>query len=79
MDGALAPIVPDQPVPVLELEQLRALIDTCRDIPSSPGATLIDWFYTSVRSDLRSDRMSHRGRLAATYRQRGTRQNYSHE
>jgi hypothetical protein len=30
MDGALPPIVPEQPVPVLTLEQLRALIEACK-------------------------------------------------
>jgi integrase/recombinase XerC len=30
MDGAQAPIVPEAPVPVLEVEQLRALIDSCK-------------------------------------------------
>lgn len=30
MDGVEAPIVPDQPVPVLEVEQIRALLDTCK-------------------------------------------------
>jgi site-specific recombinase XerD len=30
MEGAQAPIVPEQPLPVLEVEQLRALLDTCR-------------------------------------------------
>ena len=31
MHGAEAPIVPEQPVPVLELEQLRALLDSGKD------------------------------------------------
>ncbi|MCW2496438.1 tyrosine-type recombinase/integrase [Jatrophihabitans sp.] len=30
MDGAQAPIVPEQPVPVLEVEQLRAVLDNCK-------------------------------------------------
>lgn len=30
MDGAQAPIVPEEPVPVLEEDQLRALIDACK-------------------------------------------------
>jgi site-specific recombinase XerD len=30
MDGAQAPLVPEVPVPVLDLEQLRALLDTCK-------------------------------------------------
>jgi site-specific recombinase XerC len=29
-DGAQGPIVPEQPVPVLEVEQLRAVLDTCK-------------------------------------------------
>lgn len=30
MDGAEAPLVPEQPVPVLEVEQLRALVESCK-------------------------------------------------
>jgi hypothetical protein len=30
MEGAQAPIVPEQPVEVIEFEQLRALIDGCK-------------------------------------------------
>lgn len=30
MDGAEAPIIPEQPVPVLEVQELRALLDTCK-------------------------------------------------
>jgi integrase/recombinase XerC len=30
MVGAEAPIVPEQPVPVLDIEQIRALLDTCK-------------------------------------------------
>ncbi|MGN6607778.1 MAG: tyrosine-type recombinase/integrase [Jatrophihabitans sp.] len=30
MDGALPPIVPEQPVPVLTVEQIRALLETCK-------------------------------------------------
>jgi integrase/recombinase XerC len=30
MTGAEAPIVPEQPIPVLEVEQLRTLLDTCK-------------------------------------------------
>jgi integrase/recombinase XerC len=30
MDGAEAPIVPEQPVPVLDVEQIRALLETCK-------------------------------------------------
>lgn len=30
MDGAEAPIVPEQPVPVLSVPQIRALLDTCK-------------------------------------------------
>lgn len=30
MDGAPAPLVPEQPIPVLEVEQLRALVESCK-------------------------------------------------
>jgi site-specific recombinase XerC len=30
MDGAIGPIVPEQPVPVLAIEEMRALLDTCK-------------------------------------------------
>lgn len=30
MDGAVGPIVPEQPVPVLDLDQMRALLDSCK-------------------------------------------------
>jgi integrase/recombinase XerC len=30
MEGAEAPMVPEQPVPVLEVEQLRAVLDSCK-------------------------------------------------
>lgn len=30
MEGAEAPIVPEQPIPVLEIDQLRSLLDTCK-------------------------------------------------
>jgi integrase/recombinase XerC len=36
MDGAEPPIVPEQPVPLLDLEQMRALLDTCK------GNSLVD-------------------------------------
>ena len=36
MDGAVGPIVPEQPVPVLDIEQMRAVLDTCK------GNSLVD-------------------------------------
>jgi site-specific recombinase XerD len=46
MDGAVAPMVPEQPVPVLTLEELRALIDTCKgnDFTSRRDDALIRLF-----------------------------------